>query len=102
MDDHHFRAVVSQVEGRLSNDDRKRLQSFLGEKFPGQIGEDPLHSNILNQIKSLFDQDTVNEEDLTFLINSFEKIQCVDAVNLLRGNLLFLKIEIHVHFFLSF
>jgi len=34
---------------------------------------------------SLFDQDKINEQDFTFLIRAFEQIQCIDAVNLLKG-----------------
>jgi hypothetical protein len=43
--------------------------------------------------ESLFDQDKINEEDFTFLINAFDEIQCLDAVKLLRGNCCF---RIHV------
>jgi hypothetical protein len=40
-------------------------------------------------MESLFDQDKINERDFTFLINAFDEIQCIDAVKLLRGILIF-------------
>lgn len=34
---------------------------------------------------SLIDQDKINEQDFTFLINAFDEIQCIDAAKLLKG-----------------
>jgi hypothetical protein len=36
-------------------------------------------------MESLIDQDKINEQDFTFLINAFDEIQCIDAAKLLRG-----------------
>ena len=38
---------------------------------------------------SLFDQDKMSDNDFTFLINTFDEIQCLDAVKLLRGRFYF-------------
>jgi hypothetical protein len=36
-------------------------------------------------MESLFDQDKINDDDFSFLIDAFDEIQCLDAVKLLRG-----------------
>jgi len=49
------------------------------------IRDDASLRDTLRLRDSLFDQDKINEQDFTFLTRSFEQIQCVDAVNLLKG-----------------
>ncbi|CAF1217876.1 unnamed protein product [Adineta steineri] len=66
MDNHHLRAIILELQDRLSNDDRKRLHFYLDN--------DPPLSGTLSLMDSLFDQDKVNEKDFTFLINAFDEI----------------------------
>ncbi|CAF1226498.1 unnamed protein product [Adineta steineri] len=81
MDNYRFRAAILKLQDRLSNDDRKRLQFYLGNGVPRRIQDDPT----LSLMDFLFYQDKVNDKDITFLINAFDEIQCIDAVKLLRG-----------------
>jgi hypothetical protein len=87
IDNHHLRGIILKLENRLSNDDRRRLHFFLGNDVPRRIRDDPSLSGTLSLIESLFDQDKINEQDFTFLINAFDEIQCLDAVKLLRDHM---------------
>jgi hypothetical protein len=86
MNTRRLRAILLNLQDRLSDNDRKRLHFFLGNDVPRRIRDDPSLSGTLCLMESLFDQDKINDEDFTFLINAFDEIQCLDAVNLLRGN----------------
>jgi len=90
MDNRHLRGIILNLENRLSDNDRKRLHFFLGNDVPRRIRDDPSLGGTLSLMECLFDQDKINEQDFTFLINAFDEIQCLDAVNLLRGNFLLL------------
>jgi len=89
MDHRRLRAIILKLQDRLSNDDRQRLHFFLGDDVPRRIRDDPTLGGTLALMESLFDQDKINERDFTFLINAFDEIQCIDAVKLLRGILIF-------------
>jgi hypothetical protein len=89
MNNRHLRALIVRLQDRLSEDDRKRLHFFLGNDVPRRVRDDPSLGGTLCLMESLFDQDKINEDDFTFLINAFDEIQCLDAVKLLRGNILF-------------
>ncbi|CAF1445667.1 unnamed protein product, partial [Adineta ricciae] len=84
MDSHRLRAIILKLQDRLSDDDRKRLHFYLGNDVPRRIRDDPTLGGTLSLMESLFDQDKINENDITFLINAFDEIQCIDAVKLLR------------------
>jgi len=86
IDNRHLRSIILNLQNRLSDDDRKRLHFFLGNDVPRRIRDDPSLGGTLSLMESLFDQDKINEQDFTFLINAFEEIQCIDAVKLLKGN----------------
>jgi len=86
IDNRHLRSIILNLQNRLSDDDRKRLHFFLGNDVPRRIRDDPSLGGTLRLMESLFDQDKINEQDFTFLINAFEEIQCIDAVKLLKGN----------------
>jgi hypothetical protein len=86
---HHLRSIILKLQDRLSDNDRKRLHFFLANDVPRRIRDDPTLTGTLNLMESLFDQDKISEQDFTFLIDAFRGIQCVDAVKLLRGTLLF-------------
>jgi hypothetical protein len=75
-----------KLQDRLSDDDRKCLHFFLGNDVPRRIRDDPSLGGTLRLMESLFDQDKINKQDFTFLINACDEIRCIDAVKLLRDN----------------
>ncbi|CAF3849033.1 unnamed protein product [Rotaria magnacalcarata] len=87
MNAHRLRAILLKLQDRLTDDDRKRLHFFFGNDVPRRIRDDPSLGGTLSLMEFLFDQDKINEEDFTFLINAFEAIQCVDAAKLLREHM---------------
>lgn len=89
MENRHVRAILLKLQDRLSDDDRKRLHFFVGNDVPRSIRDNPTLGGTLSLLESLFDQDKINEDDLTFLINAFDEIQCTDAVKLLKGYFLY-------------
>ncbi|UJR17811.1 hypothetical protein I4U23_004710 [Adineta vaga] len=82
MDNLRLRAILLNLQDRLSNDDRKRLHFYFGNDIPRRIRDDPSLGGTLNLMDSLFDQDKINDEDFTYLINAFDQIRCLDAVKL--------------------
>jgi hypothetical protein len=101
MDHRRLRAIILKLQDRLSNDDRQRLHFFLGDDVPRRIRDDPTLGGTLGLMESLFDQDKINERDFTFLINAFDEIQCIDAVKLLRGILIFSIHMSHYNLFIQ-
>ena len=85
IDHQQLRSIIIKLETRLSDDDRERLHFYLGNDVPRKIRDDASLRGTLRLMDSLFDQDKINEQDFTFLIRAFEQIQCIDAVNLLKG-----------------
>ena len=90
MDDHHLRSILLNLHSRLSDSDRERLHFYLQNDVPRPLVDDSSLSGTLRLMQSLFDQDKINENDFTFLINVFEQIRCFDAANLLKGSNYFL------------
>jgi hypothetical protein len=89
MDNQHLRAIIIELQDRLSDDDRKRLHFFLGNDIPRGIEDNPTLGGTLSLIQYLFDQDKINERDVSFLIRAFTIIKCFPAVALLTGKSLF-------------
>lgn len=100
MNSHHLRAIILQLQDRLTEDDRKRLHFFLGNHVPRRIQDDLSISGTLCLIESLFNQDKINEQDLTFLINAFNEIHCPDAAKLLQGDFFFLFVLSFIIYFI--
>ncbi|CAF1125982.1 unnamed protein product [Rotaria sp. Silwood1] len=90
MDKNHLRGIILKLQDYLSDNDRQRLHFFLGDSVPRQIRDDQTLSGTLKLMESLLDQDKINESDVTFLINAFDAIQCIDGVKLLNGIVLYL------------
>ncbi|UJR24206.1 hypothetical protein I4U23_027172 [Adineta vaga] len=65
MDNHDLHSILLNRQDRFTNDDRKRLHSFLGNDISHEI----------------------NEQDLIYLINAFHQIHCFDASKLLKEHL---------------
>ena len=93
MDHQQLRSIIIKLESRLSDDDRERLHFYLGNDVPRKIRDDASLRGTLRLMDSLFDQDKINEQDFTFLIHAFEQIQCLDAVNLLKGFIFSFTVE---------
>ncbi|CAF0798031.1 unnamed protein product [Adineta ricciae] len=87
MDSVRLRAIILNLQDRLSNDDRKRLHFYLGNDVPRRIRDDPTLGGTLNLMDSLFDQDKINEHDFSYLIEVFDQIRCFDAAKLLKEHL---------------
>lgn len=80
-----LREILLKLQDRLSNADRIKLHFYLGDDIPRRIRDDPTLNGTLSLIDSLFDQDKINQEDFTYLINAFQVIGCHDLANILRG-----------------
>lgn len=74
MDNGNLRTVLIRAHDYLSENDRERLNFFLGRD---------------NSILSDVDSDTINEKDIICLINLFKEFHCDEAVKLLKGNVSF-------------
>ena len=92
MDNARLRAIILNLQDRLSNDDRKRLHFYLGNDVPRRIRDDPTLGGTLNLMDSLFDQDKINEEDFSYLIEVFDQIRCFDAAKVLKGQFSFVAV----------
>ena len=93
MDNHNIRSILLNLTSRLNDNDRQRLHFYLQNDVPRLCSDDLSLSGTLRLIQSLFDQDKINENDFTLLINAFEQIGCFDAVNCLRGLMFLPKIR---------
>ena len=77
--------LLLTIADRLSNDDRQNLHFILAEHLPRRIADDTSHQGTLALMKSLLDQNKINENNLTLLINGLETIHCSGLVKYLRG-----------------
>ncbi|CAF1519195.1 unnamed protein product [Adineta ricciae] len=87
MDHQEFRGILLRLQDRLSDHDRKRLHFFFGNDVPRRIRDDPTLGGTLSLLESLFDQDKINEQDFTLLINALEQICCFDAAKVLKDHM---------------
>lgn len=79
-----FRALLLQIQNRLSNDDRRRLHFLIGDIIPRHQREDCTLGGTLTLLESLFDRALISEDYLEFLVRIFKEIQCHDAVRRLQ------------------
>lgn len=80
-----FRALLLQIQNRLSNDDRRRLHFLIGDIIPRHQRDDCTLGGTLTLLESLFDRALISEDYLEFLVRIFKEIQCHDAVRRLQG-----------------
>ena len=80
-----FRALLFRIQDLLSEGDRSRLRSLLGEDVPRNLHEDPSFSGAVRVLESLFDRAIITDQDCTYLINAFTQIDCYDAAKRLQG-----------------
>ena len=80
-----FRALLLNIQDRLSSDDRRRLNFIIGDTIPRYLREDTTLGGTLNVLESLIDQAVIGEDYLEFLIRIFRTIRCNDAAKRLEG-----------------
>jgi hypothetical protein len=85
MDNPRLCSIVLNLQQRLSDNDRERLDLYLRNDISKSVRDDSTLGGTLKLIQSLFDQDKINEKDFTLLIDGFKQIRCFDAVHLLEG-----------------
>ncbi len=85
MDSPRLRSILLNLQQRLGDNDRERLDLYLKNNVPKPIEDDSTLGETLKRMQSLFDQDKINAKDFTSLIDAFKQIRCFDAVNLLEG-----------------
>ena len=84
-----FRALLLRIQDLLSESDRTRFISLLGEDIPRNLREDPSVCGVVRALESYLDRAIINDQDCTHLINAFTQIQCQDATKRLRGLFVF-------------
>jgi len=78
MNNHNLREILMKIQDRLSENDRKKLCFLLPQDEASLDGSiSPIHS------------EHTNEQNINYLIEVFEAIQCDEAVKLLKGNFFF-------------
>ena len=85
MGSHDLRSIILRLEDRLSEDDRTRLHFFLRDDVSRRYIDDLTLGGILNLIDSLITQDIIDENNVRFLIDALNRIQCFDAVTILKS-----------------
>jgi hypothetical protein len=91
MDNPRLCSILLNLQQRLGDNDRERLDLYLKNDVPKPVEDDSTLGETLKRMQSLFDQDKINAKDFTLLIDAFKQIQCFDAVNLLEGFILLLN-----------
>ena len=89
MDDREIKGIILNLHRRLTDNDRARLHFYLEKQVPRPLADDSSFSGTLRLMQNLFDEDKINEKNFTLLIEAFEKIQCFDAVDMLKGKIFF-------------
>jgi hypothetical protein len=92
--DKQLRGIILKLQNHLSDNDRVRLHFCLGDYIPRSIRDDLSLRGTLKLMDSLIDQDEINEQDFTLLINAFDQIQCNNVANILRGSFLLFIINL--------
>ena len=81
-----FRVLLVQLQDRLSDSDRGRLQFLLGNIIPRTSRDDLTINGTLHSLELLFDRGKITYQDFEFLIGIFEGIERHDIANRLRGS----------------
>ncbi|CAF1083634.1 unnamed protein product [Adineta ricciae] len=84
MNNQNLRKVLLKVGDRLSDQSRKRLHFLLGDNVTRPIQDDTTIHGTVDLWQSLFDQDKINESDVTLLIDALRDIGCMDAAKNLQ------------------
>ncbi|CAF3499515.1 unnamed protein product [Rotaria socialis] len=79
-----FRTLLLKLQDYFSDDDRRRLHFILGDTMPRHLRDDPTLSGTLSLLESLFDQATISEQDLNYLIHALNEINCHKALKRLN------------------
>ena len=81
MDADRLHAIILELHDRFNDEDWERVHFYLGTNSQSMVNR--------SLMGSLFEQDKVNEEHFTFLLNLFEKNQSHNAVKFLKGKFCF-------------
>ncbi|CAF0823225.1 unnamed protein product [Adineta ricciae] len=84
MDDSTVRSLLLKLQDRLSDRDRECLHFYLGSTVPRRVRDDFSLSGNLRLMESLFEQNKISGNSVSFLIQALKEIKCYDAVNLLK------------------
>jgi hypothetical protein len=85
MDSPRLRSILLNLQQRIGDNDRERLDLYLKNGVPKPVEDDSTLGETLKRMQSLFDQDKINTKDFTSLIDAFKQIRCFDAAKLLEG-----------------
>jgi hypothetical protein len=85
MDTQRLRVILLDIQDHLSDEDRNHLHFYLGGVVPRRLRDDPSLTGTLNIMDRLIEERRISENDLTFLIDAFDQIHCMNAVELLKG-----------------
>jgi hypothetical protein len=80
-----FRALLLNIQDRLSADDRDRFLFLIGDIVPRIERENNTLRGTLSALETLFDRALINEDYFDFLIRVFRAMRCHDAVQRLQG-----------------
>jgi hypothetical protein len=93
MDCQRLRAIILDIEYHLSDEDRRRLHFYVGGAVPRRLQDDTSLAGTLNMMERLIEEGRISENDFTFLIDALDQIHCMNAVELLKGKIVFLIIN---------
>jgi hypothetical protein len=97
MDRQRLHEILMELEERLSDVDLRRLKFLLGNNVLKRIQHDPTLDSTPILMEFVSDSDTINEQDVTPLLNALNKIERTDIAQLLKGNFFF-SIELSLFF----
>lgn len=83
MDKSQLRDLILKLQDRLSDNDRKRLHFYFDNIVPRRISDDTTYEGTLRLMQVLFDQNVINDQNCTCLIEAYKKINFVEGYNAL-------------------
>ena len=102
MENRRSRAILVNIQDRLSNEDRARLHFYLKNDASRTTVDDLTLIGTLRLMDALFDQDKINDTNFTFLIDAFTQIRCFDAAETLKSRFHLMKTSLIYSFHLEY
>jgi len=87
-----FRAMLLKIQHLLSDKDRHRLHFLLGDDVSRHLRDDLSLSGTLHLLDSLLEKAFISDQDFDYLIETFNKIPCLDAARRLEGLIFFFSV----------
>lgn len=75
MDTPESRSILLKVQDCLRDSERERLHLYSADDVSLRIRDEPSLGGTFSQMESLFEQDKVNELDVTVLVQGFTAIE---------------------------